>query len=147
HVVQGERELATDNRSLARFVLRGIPPMPAGAARLEVTFRVDADGLLWVTAKELGTGIEQTVDVKPSYGLSGDDVERMLLESYEHAEEDIAVRQLRERVVEAERVLSATQTALARDADLLDEDERAEVDGAMRALREAIEKQDRNAIL
>jgi molecular chaperone HscA len=146
HVVQGERELAADNRSLARFMLKGIPPMPAGAARLEVTFRVDADGLLQVNARELTTGVEQTVEVKPSYGLSGDDVMQMLLDSYEHAEEDIAARQLRERTVEAEQVLAATTKALALDGELLDEDERAEVDGAMRALRDAIAKGDHRAI-
>ncbi len=146
HVVQGERELAADNRSLATFTLRGIPSMPAGAARLEVTFRVDADGLLQVSAKELTTGIEQHVEVKPSYGLEADDVERMLMESFEHAEEDIAARQLRERIVEAEQVISATEKALHIDGDLLDEDERAEVDGSIAALRAAVAKRDATAI-
>ncbi len=146
HVVQGERELAADNRSLATFTLKGIPPMPAGAARLEVTFRVDADGLLSVGAKELTTGIEQHVEVKPSYGLEAEDVERMLMESFEFAEQDIAARQLRERVVEAEQVLGATQKALTIDGDLLDEDERAELEGALRALRDAMQSGDRQAI-
>ncbi len=146
HVVQGERELAADNRSLARFTLKGIPPMPAGMARLEVTFRVDADGLLTVTARELTTGAEQRVEVKPSYGLEADDVERMLVESFEFAERDIEARQLRERQVEAEQVIAATERALAADGALLDEDERAEVDGALRALRDALAKGDRNAI-
>ena len=146
HVVQGEREMAADNRSLARVTLKGIPPMTAGAARLEVTFRVDADGLLTVHAREQTTGVEQTVEVKPSYGLSGEDIERMLLDSYEHAEEDIAARQLRERIVEAERVLTATQKAYDKDGALLDEDERAELEGAMAALREAIAKGDRQHI-
>ena len=146
HVVQGERELAADNRSLARFTLKGIPPMPAGMARLEVTFRVDADGLLTVTARELTTGAEQRVEVKPSYGLEADNVERMLVESFEFAERDIEARQLRERQVEAEQVIAATERALAADGALLDEDERAEVDGALRALRDALVKGDRNAI-
>ena len=146
HVVQGERELAADNRSLARFTLKGIPPMPAGMARLEVTFRVDADGLLTVTARELTTGAEQRVEVKPSYGLEAEDVERMLVESFEFAERDIEARQLRERQVEGEQVIAATERALAADGALLDEDERAEVDGALRALRDALAKGDRNAI-
>jgi molecular chaperone HscA len=146
HVVQGERELARDCRSLARFTLRGIPGMVAGAARLELTFRVDADGLLEVTAKEITTGVETKVDVKPSYGLTDEDVERMLVDSFEHAEEDIAARQRIERTVEAERVISATSDALAADSDLLDEDERAEVDGAIKMLRDAIAKGDARAI-
>ena len=146
HVVQGEREMAVDNRSLATFTLKGIPPMAAGLARLEVTFRVDADGMLDVTAKELTTGVEQHVEVKPSYGLEADDVERMLMESFEFAESDLAARQLRERVVEAEQVIAATQKAVGIDGDLLDEDERAELDGALAALRDAVAKGDRNAI-
>jgi molecular chaperone HscA len=146
HVLQGERELAGDNRSLARFFLKGIPPMPAGAARLELTFRVDADGLLHVTAREETTGIETTVEVKPSYGLTDEDVERMLLESFEHADEDIRARQLVERTVEAKSVIAATESALNADGALLDEDERAEVDGALRALRSAIDAKDAKAI-
>ena len=146
HVVQGERELAADNRSLAKFTLRGIPPMPAGAAKLEVTFRVDADGLLTVQARELTTGVAQEIEVAPSYGLSGEDVERMLLDSFDHAEADFAARQLRERIVEAERVMAATEKALVADGGLLDEDERAELDGALRALRAAVASQDGKAI-
>jgi molecular chaperone HscA len=146
HVVQGERELAADCRSLARFKLQGIPPMPAGLARLEVTFRVDADGLLSVEARELTTGRTQKVEVKPSYGLSAEDVEAMLLASFEHAEEDLRARQLRERVVEAEQVLHATVKALAQDGGLLDEDERAELDGALKALRDALAQPEDRAL-
>jgi molecular chaperone HscA len=138
HVVQGERELASDCRSLARFVLKGIPPMPAGIARLEVTFRVDADGLLAVTATEVTTGVEQKVEVKPSYGLSDDEVEHMLLAALEHGEEDLANRRLIEERVEAERILSATTKALAADADLLEPGERERVDEAVSALRAAV---------
>jgi molecular chaperone HscA len=146
HVVQGERELAGDNRSLARFTLKGIPPMPAGAARLEVTFRVDADGLLTVTAREENTGATQEVAVTPSFGLTPDDVERMLLDSYEHAEEDLRARQLRERTVEGERVLQATRGALEIDGDVLDEDELAQVHGALAALQKAMGDKDSRAI-
>jgi molecular chaperone HscA len=139
HIVQGEREIASDCRSLARFVLKGIPPMPAGMARLEVTFRVDADGLLSVTAKEITTGVEQKVEVKPSYGLSDDEVEAMLMAALDHGEEDLEKRQLIEARVEAERVLHATKKALAADADLLDgEEERARIAEAIAALEEAV---------
>jgi molecular chaperone HscA len=137
HVVQGERELAADCRSLARFVLRGIPPMAAGLARLEVTFTVDADGLLQVNAKELTTGIEQTVDVKPSYGLTDDEVESMLLAALEHGEDDLAARRLAEERVEAERVVAATRKSLDSDADLLASDEREAIERALAELREA----------
>jgi molecular chaperone HscA len=102
HIVQGERELAADCRSLARFVLKGIPPMPAGLARLEVTFRVDADGLLSVTARETTTGVEAKVEVKPSYGLTDEEVENMLLSALDHGEEDLERRRLIEARVEAE---------------------------------------------
>ncbi|MBL8603661.1 MAG: Fe-S protein assembly chaperone HscA [Myxococcales bacterium] len=146
HVVQGERELAADNRSLARFTLKGIPPMPAGAARLEVTFRVDADGLLTVRAHEQTTGVEQSIEVTPSYGLHADDIEKMLLDSFEHAEDDLQVRQLQERIVEAEQVIAATEKALTRDGDLLDEDERAELDGALGALRGAIAQRNKELL-
>ncbi len=138
HVVQGERELATDNRSLARFFLKGIPPMPAGMARLEVTFKVDADGLLHVNAKEITTGLEQTVDVKPSYGLSDDEVEAMLMSALDHGEEDLSRRRLIEERVEAERVLHATRKALEIDADLLQDGERAAIERAALELEEAI---------
>jgi molecular chaperone HscA len=137
HVVQGERELAVDCRSLARFTLKGIPPMPAGLARLEVTFTVDADGLLKVHAKELTTGIEQTVDVKPSYGLTDEQVEEMLMAALDHGEEDLAARRLAEERVEAGRVLLATRKALETDTDLLDAPERAAIEQAANELEAA----------
>jgi molecular chaperone HscA len=137
HIVQGERELAQDCRSLARFTLKGIPPMPAGMARLEVTFKVDADGLLTVSAKELTTSIEQTVEVKPSYGLSDEEVEQMLLDALDHGEEDLARRQLAERRVEAERIMHATKSALDRDAELLEEGEGERIRDALDALTRA----------
>jgi molecular chaperone HscA len=138
HIVQGERELAADCRSLARFVLKGIPPMPAGLARLEVTFRVDADGLLSVTAREETTGVEAKVEVKPSYGLSDEEVENMLLAALDHGEDDLERRRLIEARVEAEQVLTATRKALAADADLLDPPERERVDQALADLDAAI---------
>ena len=128
HVVQGERELVSDCRSLARFELRGIPPMTAGAARIRVTFQVDADGLLSVSARELGSGVEAAIVVKPSYGLADDEIARMLREGFASAETDMAARSLRESRVEAERMTLATRAALAADGDLLDEDERAAID-------------------
>jgi len=137
HVVQGERELVSDCRSLARFKLTGIPPMPAGMARLEVTFMVDADGLLQVMAREQTTGIEASVQVKPSYGLSDEDVERMLLESFAHAEEDVRSRQLTEQRVEAERILFAARGAMAESPELLSDGDRARIDGAMAVLEAA----------
>jgi molecular chaperone HscA len=127
HVVQGERELVDDCRSLARFELRGIPPMAAGSARIRVTFQVDADGLLSVSARETTTGIESSVTVKPSYGLHDDDITRMLAESMGAAEADMRARALRELQVEAQRLLEATQAALAADRDLLDEAEFAAI--------------------
>ncbi|WP_437277047.1 Fe-S protein assembly chaperone HscA [Sorangium sp. So ce375] len=138
HIVQGERELAADCRSLARFVLKGIPPMPAGMARLEVTFRVDADGLLGVTARELTTGVEQKVEVKPSYGLTDEEVENMLLAALDHGEEDLLKRRLVEARVEGERVAMATRKALSADADLLDPGEREAIEAALRGLDAAI---------
>jgi molecular chaperone HscA len=128
HVVQGERDLVADCRSLARFELRGIPPMVAGAARIRVSFQVDADGLLSVSARELGSGVEASVAVKPSYGLGDDEVARMLREGYSHAEDDMHSRKLREARVEAERMVLATRSALAADGDLLDGEERARVE-------------------
>jgi molecular chaperone HscA len=119
HVLQGERELVSDSRSLARFELRGFPPQVAGAARIRVTFQVDADGLLIVNAREENSGIEASIDVKPSYGLSDAEVETMLRESIEHAEDDMHLRSLREQQVEAERVLEALDAALAVDGDQL----------------------------
>ncbi len=115
HVVQGERETADACRSLARFAVRGVPPMIAGMGRVEITFHVDADGLLRVTAKELTTGEVTAVEVKPSYGLSDEEVERMLMESFDHAEEDLARRNLAIERVEAERILAATRHAFADD--------------------------------
>ena len=112
HVLQGERELVADNRSLARFKLRGIPPMPAGMPRVQVQFQIDANGILSVTARELRTGIEQTIEVKPSYGLTDEEVERMLLDSFEHAEADFAARLLIEARNEAETVITATEKTL-----------------------------------
>jgi Fe-S protein assembly chaperone HscA len=112
HVLQGERELVADNRSLARFKLRGIPPMPAGMPRVQVQFQIDANGILAVTATELRTGIEQAIEVKPSYGLTDDEVERMLLDSFEHAEADFAARLLIEARNEAESVIMATEKSL-----------------------------------
>lgn len=147
HIVQGERELAADCRSLARFVLKGIPPMPAGLARLEVTFRVDADGLLSVTAKELTTGVEQKVEVKPSYGLTDEEVENMLLAALDHGEEDFEMRRLIEARVEADRVVMATRKALASDADLLAEGEAEKIEGALAGLEAAIRGTNARTIL
>jgi molecular chaperone HscA len=127
HVVQGERELVSDCRSLARFELRGIPPMAAGAARIRVTYQVDADGLLSVFAREQASGVEATVVVKPSYGLADDEVARMLEESFKTAETDMHARALREAQVEAERLIEATHAALETDGELLDDEERAEI--------------------
>src|SRR5207247_10883526 len=112
HVLQGERELVADTRSLARFKLRGIPPMPAGMPRVQVQFQIDANGILSVTARELRTDVEQTIEVKPSYGLTDDEVERMLLESFEHAEADFAARLLIDARNEAEAVILATEKSL-----------------------------------
>lgn len=128
HVLQGERDLVADCRSLARFELRGIPPMPAGAARIRVTFTIDADGLLTVGAKEQGSGVEAQIVVKPSYGLSDDQIAAMLQDSFATAQQDMAARALVEARVEAERMLDATRSALAADADLLDPDMRAAID-------------------
>ena len=146
HVVQGERELADDCRSLARFTLRGIPPMPAGVPRLQVRFEVDADGLLHVSAKELTTGIEQRVEVKPTYGLSDADIERMLIDAYDHAEGDVALRALREERVEAQRILSATATALQKDAAMLEPGEGARIEASMAALSQAVTGDDHRLI-
>jgi molecular chaperone HscA len=156
HVVQGERELVADNRSLARFELRGVPPMVAGAARIRVTYSVDADGLLHVEAEELTSGVKAAVTVKPSYGLTDDEIAGMLRDSMDHARDDMVARQLREEQVEAERVIEALRAALATDGDaLLGAGERAAVDaaamdldaaargddvGAIRRAREALEK-------
>jgi molecular chaperone HscA len=134
HVVQGERELVSDCRSLARFELRGIPPMAAGAARVRVTFQVDADGLLSVAAQEMSSGAHASIAVKPSYGLSDDEVARMLQESFGAVDSDMHARELREQLVEAQRLEEATKAALAADGDLLGADERVDVDRLLAAL-------------
>ena len=152
HVLQGERELASDCRSLARFRLRGIPPMPAGLARIEVHFQIDANGILSVAARELRTGIEQTIEVKPSYGLSEGEVEQMLIESFEHAEADFEARLLIEARNEAESVITATEKSLRRPdlaeiaATELPEGELARIDTALHALQAVMPLGDREAI-
>jgi molecular chaperone HscA len=138
HVVQGERELAADCRSLARFTLKGIPPMPAGMARLAVTFRVDADGLLKVSALETTTGIEQTIEVRPTYGLTDEEMEDMLIDALDHGEGDLEARRLAEARVEAERVLLATTKSVRDGAALLEPGEAATIEAAAAALRAAI---------
>jgi len=138
HVVQGERELASDCRSLARFLLRGIPPMPAGLARLEITFRVDADGLLSVHAREERTGIEQAVHVKPSYGLDDASVEQMLMAAIDHGEEDLRARRLAEARTDARRMAASTEKSMAQDPELLIDGERESIERALRELERAV---------
>jgi molecular chaperone HscA len=146
HVVQGEREMVDDCRSLARFELTGIPPMTAGAARIRVTFAVDADGLLTVSAEERTTGVAQRIEVKPSYGLSHEDMADMLYDSLENAEDDMARRLLAEARVEAKRSLLALDAALARDGTLLSADERSALDAARGRLESAVAGEDRDEI-
>ena len=146
HVVQGERELVSDCRSLARFELHGIPPMVAGAARIRVSFEVDADGLLNVSAREMTSGVEAAVSVKPSYGLSDDQIARMLRDSFGTAEQDMKSRALREARVEAERMLLATASALAADGDLLSQDERHAIEKLTAALHASAQGEDHEAI-
>lgn len=147
HVVQGERELVDDCRSLARFELRGIPPMVAGAARIRVTYRIDADGLLEVEAEEQTQGVHASIEVKPSYGLSDSEVTDMLRSSVEHARDDMEARKLREQQVEGERVIEALDAALAADGDeLLTPEERGRVEGELVRFRELVAGHDANAI-
>jgi molecular chaperone HscA len=138
HVLQGERETVEANRSLARFTLRGLPPMIAGMLRVEITFLIDADGLLKVMAKELTTGNSAEIAVKPSYGLSDEEVERMLIESFDDAEEDLDRRNLAVERVEGERILAATRNAFVTDSSLLDPEVREAGEAAMRVLEEAM---------
>ncbi len=146
HVVQGERDLVADCRSLARFELRGIPPMVAGAARIRVTFEVDADGLLHVSALETNSGVAATIDVKPSYGLADEDIARMLQEGFSHARKDADARVLAEARVEADRMLLATQTALQADGDLLTPEQRQHIESLLTELRQAYESTDSKII-
>jgi len=142
HVVQGERELVADCRSLARFELRGIPPMVAGAARVRVSFQVDADGLLSVSAREVNSGVEASVSVRPSYGLSDEQIASMLTDSIQHARDDQHLRQLRELQIDGQRLVETTRTALAADADLLDAAERAGIDTSLAALAAVLDSGD-----
>ena len=146
HVVQGERELVSDCRSLARFELRGIPPMVAGAARIRVTFQVDADGLLSVSARESTTGVEAAIAVKPSYGLTDEQITQMLKDSFDHAREDVHLRALKEQQVEGGRMLEATEAALREDPDLLSAEELVAVRAELEALRKTLSCTDHRTI-
>lgn len=146
HVVQGERELVTDCRSLARFELRGIPPMVAGAARIRVTFQVDADGLLSVSAREQTSGVEAGITVKPSYGLSDDEIANMLKDSMAHSKDDALRRALKEAQVEAQRLIEAVQSAMKSDRDLLTDEQFAAIDTAIGRLQAAALGEDRRQI-
>jgi molecular chaperone HscA len=146
HVVQGERELVSACRSLARFELRGIPPMTAGAARIRVTFQVDADGLLAVSAREMHSGVEASVVVKPSYGLGDDDIAKMLEDSFKSADVDMRARALREAQVDGRRLIEATEAALAVDGELLDPSERADIDAKIGQLRAVLDGEDADRI-
>jgi molecular chaperone DnaK (HSP70) len=152
HVLQGERELVADNRSLARFKLRGIPPMPAGLPRVQVQFQIDANGILSVTASELRTEIEQTVEVKPSYGLTDEEVERMLMDGFENAEADFAARLLIEARNEAENVIHATEKSLrSPDIDQIEREElaageRKKIESVLAGLKMVLNSTDRETI-
>ena len=146
HVLQGERDLVEHCRSLGRFVLHGIPPMTAGQARIEVTFQVDADGLLTVSAKETTSGVNAQIDIKPSYGLSETDTERLLLEGYKFAEEDKNLRHLNETKVEAQRELEALTQALKVDSNLLSTEQLTALTQAAEALKAQLETNDIKSI-
>jgi molecular chaperone HscA len=146
HVVQGEREMVDACRSLARFTLRDIPPMVAGMARVEITFLVDADGLLHVTAREQVSGQEAAIEVTPSYGLTDEEIEQMLLDSFEHAETDLVARNLRVERVEADRIAAATRAALGADPHLWDDETRAATEAALAELARLREGEDHQAI-
>jgi molecular chaperone HscA len=146
HVLQGERELASDCRSLARFELRGIPPMVAGAARIRVTFQVDADGLLSVSAREQSSGVEANVQVKPSYGLGDEEVTRMLKDAFTHAKDDMYARALNEQLVDAQGLIATTRAAMAADAALLDADETTAIEASIADLEKLMTGPDHQAI-
>ena len=153
HVLQGERELVADNRSLARFRLRGIPPMPAGMPRVQVQFQIDANGILSVTASELRTNVEQSIEVRPSYGLTEDQVEQMLIDSFEHAEADFAARMLIDARNEAESVIVATEKTMRAPefptvaTEDLAPGEQRRIEQALAGLKHVIKSDDRDAIL
>jgi molecular chaperone DnaK len=147
HVLQGEREMVEDCRSLARFTLKGIPPQPAGLPRIEVRFLIDANGILTVSARDVRTGLEQSIEVKPSYGLTDEQIEKMLIDSFEFAERDMEKRQLVEARNEAETVIRAAEKALAESADqLIGKDEKATISAAMDDLRQSLEGEDHRLI-
>lgn len=146
HVLQGERELISDCRSLAKFELRGIPPMVAGAARIRVTFQVDADGLLSVSAREATTGIESNITVKPSYGISDDEIARMLKESFTNANEDVQARSLREAQVDGQQMLEAVEKALQEDGELISSDEISSIEASMQQLKARLQEKDHRSI-
>ena len=146
HVVQGERELVADNRSLAKFTLQQIPAMGAGQARIIVTFQIDANGLLYVFAQEKNTGISQKITIQPSYGLDEETITAMLKNSYQHAKEDAKQRALKEIVTEAQRILSAVNSALKKDAHLLSSEEMDSILQAITALEDSCQTQDSDLI-